>query len=245
MSHEYCAIGHIHTGTPTGTESVITDRKVYIAGSNKTNALLYLTDVWGYEYNNHRLLADTFAKELPITVYVADFLEESGFTHLAPEELKNLDFAKFSEFNSKEKRFPQILALAQHLKSQYERVFVIGYCWGAWGACMLAAKPGLIAGVSINHPSSLEIPGDLERLTAPTLIVAPYTDTAFPPESRTIAEKIFDQKAQEDKMFFKIAVYPGFAHGFTARGDTGDPFTYEAIEDAKTESVIFFRKLIK
>ena len=124
-------------------------------------------------------------------------------------------------------------------------MFVIGYCWGAWGACMLAAIPGLIAGVSINHPSRLEIPGDLEKLTAPTLIVAPYTDSAFPQESRLIAEKIFDQKAKEDKMFFKIVVYPGCVHGFAARGDTGDAVISAAVEDAKTETVLFFRKIIK
>jgi dienelactone hydrolase len=245
MSHEHCVLGAVHKGTPTGTESVIGDRKVYVTGSNKTNALLYLTDVFGYEYTNHRLLADTFAKELPVTVYIGDFLEETGFVHLTPEQLKNVDFPKFKEFNSKTKRFPQILAVAEHLKSQYERVFVIGYCWGAWGAVMLAAKPGLIAGVSINHPSVLEIPGDLERLTAPTLIVAPYTDSAFPQESRLIAEKIFDEKAKEDKMFSKIVVYPGLTHGFAARGDPNDKFISEAVDDAKTETVIFFRKIIK
>ena len=245
MSHEYCVTGTIHKGTPTGTEAIVIDRKAYVAGSNKNTALLYLTDVHGYEYANHRLLADTFAKEIPATVYVGDFLEESGFANLSQEQRKNIDFAKFAAFNTKEKRFPQILAFAEHLRSQYKRVFVIGYCWGAWGAYMLAAKPGLVDGISINHPSKLEIPGDLERLTSPTLIVSPYTDSQFPQESRSIAEKIFDQKAKEDKLFTKIVVYPGFTHGFAARGDTSDAFTYGAVEDAKTESVLFFRKLVE
>ena len=88
MSSEHCAIGSIHTGTPIGTESVVADRKCYVTGSNKTNALLYIPDVYGYEYNNHRLLADTFAKEIDVTVYVGDFLEESGFTHLSDEQRK-------------------------------------------------------------------------------------------------------------------------------------------------------------
>jgi dienelactone hydrolase len=97
----------------------------------------------------------------------------------------------------------------------------------------------------MNHPSRLEIPQDLENLTASTLIVAPYTDTAFPQKDRITAEKIFDEKATKDKVFFKIAVYPGFVHGFAARGDTDDVFMKEAVEDAKTESVIFFRKLLR
>jgi dienelactone hydrolase len=244
MSHEHCAIGSIHKGTPIGTESVIANRKAYVVGSNKTNSILYLTDVFGYEANNHRLIADTFAKELPVTVYVGDFLDETGFIHLT-EEQRRTAFPNFLAHNTTEKRFPQILAVAKELKSQYERVFVVGYCWGGWGACMLAAIPGLIAGVSLNHPSKLEIPGDLERLTAPTLIVAPYNDNAFSQESRIIAEKIFDKKVKAEKKFFKIVVYPGFDHGFAARGDTSDSFTEEAVQDAKTETVLFFRKIIK
>src|SRR5437667_11372174 len=111
MSDEHCRITHIHRGTPSGTESVVADRKCYVAGSNKTNALLHITDVYGYKYNNHRLLADTFGQELPATVYIGDFLEESGFANLTREQVKNVDFAKFGEFNSKEKRFPQMLAV--------------------------------------------------------------------------------------------------------------------------------------
>ena len=242
MSYEHCVTGAVHSGTPAGSVITIGDREAYVTGSNKENALLYITDVFGYEYNNHRLLADTYAKEIPATVYVGDFLEETAFSKLTPEER---NFPTFAAQNTTEKRFPQMLAMAEHLRSQYKRVFVIGYCWGAWGGCMLAAKPGLIDGLSLNHPSRLEIPGDLERLLAPTLIVAPYTDRAFPQESRLIAEKIFDEKAKKEKKFFKITVYPGFDHGFAARAQIEDEFTKDAVEDAKTESVNFFRKLLK
>jgi len=244
MSHEHCVTGAIHTGNPKGKVEVVADRKTYITGSNGSNAILYLTDVFGYEMPNHRLIADTLAAELPVTVYVPDFLEESAFP-LEEEKRKNIDFGKFMAFNAKDKRYPQILAVAKELKSKYQKVFAIGYCWGAWGAFMLGAEDGLLAGVSVNHPSALRIPEDLEGLKVPSLIVAPYTDQQFPPESRAIAEKIFDRKANEEKLFFKIAVYPGFVHGFAARGDTGDPFTNDAIEDAKNESVLFFRKCLK
>jgi dienelactone hydrolase len=244
MSHEHCVSGSIHTGNPIGKEDVIEDRKTYITGTNTQNALLYLTDVFGYDLPNHRLLADTFAAELPVTVYVPDFLDESAFPQ-DEEKRKNIDFGKFAAFNAKDKRFPQILKVAEHLRGKYERVFTIGYCWGAWGCFMLAAKKDLITAVSVNHPSALEIPGDLERIKSHVLIVAPYTDPQFPPESRAIAEEIFDKKAKEEKIFSKIAVYPGFVHGFAARGDTGDVFTNGAIEDAKDESVRFFKRFIK
>jgi dienelactone hydrolase len=244
MSHEHCVTGTVHTGTPAGTEKVYADRPTYIVGTNKTNALLYLTDVFGYALPNHRLLADTFAEEIPATVYVPDFLEESAFPQ-DEEARKNIDFSKFTAFNSTEKRFPQMLAYAEALKKEYATVSVVAYCWGAWGAAMLAAKKGLITAVSMNHPSRLDIPGDLEKLTAPTLIVAPFTDKAFPPETRHLAEEIFDRKANEEKIAFKITVYPGFVHGFTARGVTGDEFTTAAVADAKNESVMFFKRFIK
>jgi dienelactone hydrolase len=244
MSHEHCITGAIHTGRPSGKIETIGDRESYVAGSNESNALLYLTDVFGHKMPNHQLLADTFAAELPLTVYVPDFLEGSEVP-LDEEKRKGFDMAKFREFNSKEKRYPQILAVAKELKSKYEKVFAIGYCWGAWGAFMLGAEEGILAGVSVNHPSMLRIPEDLENLKIPALIVAPYTDHQLPPESRAIVERIFDKKAKEEKIFSKIAVYPGFTHGFCARGDTGDPFTNDAIEDAKNESVLFFRKCLK
>lgn len=245
MSHEYCVTGAVHTGAPAGKKETIADRETYVTGSSTKTALIYLTDVFGYGHSNHQLLADTFAKELPATVYVPDFLEESAFSLLTPEQLKNVDFAKFSEFNNKEKRNPQHLAFAEAIKSKYENIFVIGYCWGAWGTMHLAAKKGLVTAVSINHPSQLDIPTDLENSTVPTLIVAPYTDPQFPQEKRLIAEAIFDKKAKEEKIFSKIAVYPGFVHGFAARGDSSDPFTWGAVEDAKTESVLFFRRFAK
>ena len=244
MSHEHCVTGAIHSGNPVGSESVIEGRPTYITGSDKTTAVLYLTDVFGHKLTNHQLLADTFAKELSATVYVPDFLDDSVFP-LDEEERKKIDFGKFAAFNAKDKRFPQILAVAEHLKSKYQRVLAIGYCWGAWGCMMLAAKQGLVTAVSINHPSALAIPEDLENCTVPCLIVAPYTDPQFPQETRIIAEEIFDRKAKEQKVFSKIAVYPGFVHGFAARGDTGDEFTNGAIEDAKNESVVFFRRFLK
>jgi len=245
MSHQHCVTGKIHTGNPVGKDTEVAGRPAYVTGDNKKTALLYIPDVFGHLYNNHRFLADTYAKELGATVYVGDFLDKTAFYFLTPEQLKNVDFPAFQAANPKDTRFPQILAVAEELKKTYEKVFVIAYCWGAWGAMMLAAKPGLVDAVSINHPSVLEIPGDLERCTVPCLIVAPYTDFAFPQKDRLIAEKIFDEKAQKDQIFSKIALYPGFTHGFTARGDTGDPFTNEAIEDAKNESVMFFRRFLK
>jgi dienelactone hydrolase len=245
MSSEHCITGSIHTGTPKGKLTTFAGRETYIAGSNQTNALLYLPDVFGHGLPNHQLLADTFAAELPVTVYVPDFLEGSEAPIDAEKRIKDFNFEKFRSFNSKEKRYPQILAYAQELKKNHQRVFGIGYCWGAWGSYMLGAEEGLMAGVSVNHPSLLRIPEDIENLKCDTVIVAPYTDSAFPPESRAIAEKIFDRKAKEEKLFSKIVVYPGFVHGFAARGDVGDAFSNDAIEDAKTETVLFIQKCLK
>jgi dienelactone hydrolase len=51
-----------------------------------------------------------------------------------------------------------------------------------------------------------------------------------------------NQKATSAKIFSKIAVYPGFVHGFTVRGHIDDEFAAGAMEDAKDEAVRFFRK---
>ena len=53
MSHEHCITGAIHTGNPLGSMSEIEGRETYITGSDKTNAVLFITDVFGHNLVNH------------------------------------------------------------------------------------------------------------------------------------------------------------------------------------------------
>ena len=73
MSCENCKIGFNWDGTPTGTESKVGDlNKAYVTGTNKDAAVLLIHDIYGWTFPNLRLLADHFAKEANVTVYLPD-----------------------------------------------------------------------------------------------------------------------------------------------------------------------------
>lgn len=62
-----CMSGQLHNhASPTGTETTIGDVKAYVAepeSKDKSRTLIFLTDIFGYELPNTRLLADLYAKE--------------------------------------------------------------------------------------------------------------------------------------------------------------------------------------
>lgn len=62
---------------PTGTEGHLGDHKAYITGNNKQRAIMVIHDVFGWTFNNTRLLADYYAREVDATVYLPDLLASS------------------------------------------------------------------------------------------------------------------------------------------------------------------------
>ncbi|KAL8684192.1 MAG: hypothetical protein Q9224_006532, partial [Gallowayella concinna] len=69
-----CISGFAWNGTPSGREGKSQDINYYAAGDNKDVAILLLHDLFGWTFNNSRLLADHFAQEVDATVFLPDFL---------------------------------------------------------------------------------------------------------------------------------------------------------------------------
>lgn len=73
MSIERCCIsGFDWNGTPTGSEDELAGVKTYVTGGNTNRAILVIHDLFGWKFNNLRLLADHYAKEVDATVYLPD-----------------------------------------------------------------------------------------------------------------------------------------------------------------------------
>ena len=76
MSIESCCIqGFKWDGEPEGRVIPFptSSNQAYVTGSNTEAAVMLIHDLFGWEYPNIRLLADHFAKEAEVTVYVPDF----------------------------------------------------------------------------------------------------------------------------------------------------------------------------
>ena len=88
--------GQLHNhASPTGSETTIGDLKTYVAeneSKDKSKTLVFLTDIFGYELSNTRLLADLYAKE-GFHVLVPDILEgdpiDIGFLTTVEPPLKD------------------------------------------------------------------------------------------------------------------------------------------------------------
>lgn len=72
MSGECCKSGFRWDGSPTGTETVLAGRKSYMTGSNAKAAVLIVHDIFGWTLTNTRMLADHYAEEANVTVYIPD-----------------------------------------------------------------------------------------------------------------------------------------------------------------------------
>jgi dienelactone hydrolase len=73
-----CVTGTLHTDTPAGIETTIHDIPTYVTrpdeGQPEKGLIVYITDIFGWELPNNRLLADRYAKKGGYVVYVPDFL---------------------------------------------------------------------------------------------------------------------------------------------------------------------------
>ena len=67
-----CLSGFNWDGTATGQETKLAKNDTYVTGSNKDIAIMIIHDVYGWTFQNLRLLADHFAQEVNATVYLPD-----------------------------------------------------------------------------------------------------------------------------------------------------------------------------
>lgn len=157
-----------------------------------------------------------------------------------PEKREKFDVMAFIGRNSKEIRYPEILANAKELKSQYKKVGAIGFCYGAWAVLRLAGKDEpLIDSAAVAHPSLLE-ESEIANIGVPVQFISPETDPMFTPELKEFTLKTLPGL----NVPFNYDYYPGLVHGFATRGDQSDPKQKEGLERAKNSAVYWFKQFL-
>ncbi|KAG9830133.1 alpha/beta-hydrolase, partial [Aureobasidium melanogenum] len=236
-----CKEGFKWNGQPVGKETTLGKNPAYVTGDNKDAAVLIVADVFGWTLPNVRLLADHYAKEANVTVYVPDYFNgevvEPDMLE-DPEKRKNFDIMAFIGRNSKEIRFPEITANAKELKSNYKKVAAIGFCYGAWAVLRLANKDSpLIDCAAVAHPSLLE-ESEIANIGVPVQFLSPEHDQMFTPELKEFTLKTLPTL----NIPFNYDYYPALVHGFAVRGDHNDPKQKEGLERAKNAAVYWFKQ---
>ncbi|KAI0056285.1 dienelactone hydrolase endo-1-3,1,4-beta-D-glucanase [Artomyces pyxidatus] len=267
MSCENCFKGYILPGLPVGS---IVHGDYYSPAETPTDpkkALILLTDIFGLDLVNSKLLADYFAKTLAVDVWVPDLFD--GHPPVTVDELEPItpDRAGVTMPWGTTLRFlwlmiPRIFkfyalraslcdarvhASIAKIKAEkgYDTIGAVGYCYGGAAAARLAGTD-LVKTVVITHPS---VPSDeqVKAIKVPTSWACAEEDARFPSKHRDRVEALLQARKQDgapDATEFEFTVYKGTAHGFAARPNLALPEIREAFEGAREQAVQWFRKTL-
>ena len=70
--NDCCLKGFQWDGTRLGTITKLGNNDAYVTGTNANKAVMICHDAYGWTFHNTHLLADHYAAEADVTVYVPD-----------------------------------------------------------------------------------------------------------------------------------------------------------------------------
>lgn len=143
---------------------------LYVTGEKSDTAVLYLTDVFGIQLLENKLLADSFGRAGFFTV-APDLFDGVP----APADLNdpNFDVDKFLAEHAPNVTDPKIATAIEYLRAEVgvSKVAVTGYCFGGrYSFRFLAEGKGADAGFAA-HPSLLE-DAEIAAIAGPASIAA-------------------------------------------------------------------------
>ncbi|KAK1975007.1 dienelactone hydrolase [Colletotrichum cereale] len=230
-----------HTGTPVGQElsyngltQYVSKPKAGCAGGNKTTGVLYLTDVFGIQLPENKLLTDSFARAGYVTV-APDLFNGSP----APNDINIPGFntTQFLAQHGPNVTDPIIANSIKYLREELgvQKIAVTGYCFGGrYSFRVLADGKGADVGFAA-HPSLLT-DDEIKAITGPASVAAAETDNLMTAARRAEVEALLSQTGHP----FSVALYGGTSHGFAVRANISDPRQKFGKEEAFFQAVRFF-----
>lgn len=178
MSCPDCFKGGVHDhGTPTGEEETLYGKRCYVASAPSTStsksAILFLTDAFGLELVNNKLLADKYAAQTGFKVVVPDIipggpapisLMNSMHDMLSPVgwldiwgQLRRIaavfgvltSMVPFMYRTTPAGAYPHVLKFARAMRADLPagaKMGVAGFCWGGFGSTKLCTETAVEGG---------------------------------------------------------------------------------------------------
>ncbi|CAI9118622.1 OLC1v1020214C1 [Oldenlandia corymbosa var. corymbosa] len=181
--------------------------KCYITGSaDSKTAVLFASDIFGYEAPKLRKLADKVAG-LGFFVVVPDF-HQGDYVDWGVTDLQ-----EWLKIHTPEQGFEHAKPIIEALKDKgIAKVGAVGFCWGAKVAVELAKHPYIDAAVMI-HPSFVTVE-DVQAVKVPISILGAEIDHMCPKELVKTFEEVLTTKPEVDSF---VKIFPGVAHGWAVR----------------------------
>lgn len=270
-----CLSGAVHDGTPSGRVDTIGGLQTYVSepeGGQRSKSIIFICDIFGWEFTNTRLLADEYAKH-GFCCYVPDFHQGDslpiGFLqNVEPplekrETLTMADKAKNTAIVSatlgpwlvKHREAvsrPLIHGFVNTVRTTpgIDKVGVIGFCWGGRYAILEAhAPPKGDSGSSFGGV-------DAAYACHPSLVTIPGDfDPVTKPLSLALGSKdslldsasigkIQDTMANKTNVPHEIQIYEDQVHGFALRSDWSSDKDKKAMDDAEKQGVAWFSEYL-
>ncbi|KAK6614572.1 dienelactone hydrolase family protein [Botrytis cinerea] len=249
-----CLSGKLHEGTPTGRIEVINDLSTYIAepqDGSKAKTIIFLVDIFGYEFKNVRLLADNYAKA-GFYVYIPDvhqgnsiplsFLQSVEPPLQIREQQSLVERTKATGVvattlppwlvrHREGVTKPLVSSFIAHIRGVpgTGKVGALGFCWG--GRYAILAAHGEVDAAVACHPSLVSVPADFERVTKPL--------------SLAVGIRIIqDLMAKKTELPHELRIYEGQIHGFALRSDWGSDRDKKAMDDCEEQGMDWFNKYL-
>ena len=200
--------------------------------------VLLITDIFGAHRKNPKLWADRLAASAGgFAVVLPDFFRGDAWP--ADAELSTDRFKAWLAKHPKDRVLPEAQAVVKAAAAKFSPdpskplpVSVVGFCWGALYATLLAGGPKPeVASVALLHPSLLTLE-EFEAVEAPTLVLFTANDSQVSDSFRAEIIEVLYAKNKEKKPPTAHRYYDDQAHGFSLRGDDTDPKVAAAAGDA-------------
>ncbi|KAK6067149.1 dienelactone hydrolase [Seiridium cupressi] len=206
-----------HTGDSVGREEVHDGVNLYITGNVTDTAVLYLTDVFGINLTENRLLADSFGRAGFLTVAPDLF---NGTPSPIDMNEPGFNITQFLAEHGPEITDPLIDVAIKYLQETagVSKIVATGYCFGGRYAFRYVAEGKGADAAFAAHPSLLE-DAEVMAIEGPTAMAAAENDTTMPPERRHEITALLGNTTQP----FNVALYSGTSHGFGVRANVSDP----------------------
>ncbi|KAH0562129.1 hypothetical protein GP486_003171 [Trichoglossum hirsutum] len=273
-----CVSGVIHSGTPKGRVSTIHGLKTYVTeppdGSPPKGLIVMISDAFGWELPNIRVLADVYAEKGGFLVYVPDFMNgysvkpevmllmdklkqpisfSNLFTKVAVSVQVAIRFIPFVLHMSVSAVLPRITTFLRSVRKNEGRalgVGLAGFCYGGHFAVLVAHNDKQTSTEDGKPLADVVFTGHPSQVKIPV----EFEEVRLP-LSIAVGSKDFwlpFQKVGEVRKILdekveaehEVVVYTGAKHGFTVRGDPGNEEEVKQGVEAEDQAVAWFKRFL-
>lgn len=238
-SQQGCPVADVsviaHTGDSVGKEIVHNNVTLYVTGEPSDKAVLYLTDVYGIQLLENRLLADSFGRA-GYFVVAPDLFNGTPST-LDLNEMSPTQLETFLAAATPEETDALIGVAVDYLQNveKITKIAATGYCFGGrYAFRWLSPEKGLKVGFAA-HPSNLQ-DEEISAITGAAAVAAADSDTMMPPARRSTIEALLLNTTQA----YTLSLYGSVSHGFGVRANISDPRQKFGKEQAFFQAVRWF-----